>query len=112
MNTGGVQPSLRLAYGLAQPRAGAQGAPPARAAAVRDVAELSTGVAPEANGRSLRQHTPKVAALVAATVPSPRATPATNRPTAGEVLPMYTNPALNNAAATGVSLGRGLDVQA
>lgn len=114
MNTGPVQPNLRLAqaYALASSRAIAGPAPLARAGAVQDVAEISSVVAPAGrDGARPRTPSPKLASLVAARVSSPALSPLPSRFAAGDALPLYTNPALRNAAATGVSLGQSLDVQ-
>lgn len=114
MNTDRIQPNLRLAqaYGLSSTRPVGPGT---RADGVKDVAELS-GVTPGGAttiGRGARS--PKVDGLVAARVSKPATTPTAAQPAHRDALPLYTNPALRNAAATGVSLGQqlgqGLDIR-
>jgi len=120
MSPSPIQPNLRLAqaYSVAAPRTGV----PARAASVRDSVEISGAVSrDQLPTLAQRAKTPKTAALVAAQVAAvpldvAAGSGAGARPAAGAALPLYTNPALKNAAATGVSLGAAigasLDVQA
>ncbi|MBI1190077.1 MAG: hypothetical protein GC200_05275 [Tepidisphaera sp.] len=115
-----IQPHLRLAqaYGVAAPRSGV----PARAAGVRDSVEISGAVSQDQLPTlAQRAKTPKTAALVAARVPGvsldvAAGSGAGTAPTSAGSLALYTNPALKNAAATGVTLGAAvgssLDVQA